>query len=366
MKTFFRGILKKINGSVFTALRIGWGAFVLLSVFLFSSCSTMLYTSIDVLRPAKVTFDKNATQLLLLNNSPVQPPEKGHMNYLHLKKAYGVALAHDSTAFFCLNALEEDLNDKGFFQQVNLQTTSVNPNKNSNKIVPLNQPQVIHQCLFTNSNVLLSLDRILVKDELHEYFLEDSNSYLATLEMHVTTNWSIHYPDRSEVKNLQFTDTVYWQSESYQQKNALNELPRREDALVDAALDAGHKCTDRFTPYWEKADRYFYNNNNKYMKQGMDSVYVRNWTAAIACWEKAYSQAKSHRVKAQAANNMAVGYEIVGDMNKAIQYATDAYYSFGEMSFSDGNTLLRLGKYINDLNKRKEDIELLGRQLGEK
>jgi hypothetical protein len=52
----------------------------LIGLLLFSSCTTMMYTSIDVLRPAKVSFDKNASNLLIVNNTVVQPNNIGHRN----------------------------------------------------------------------------------------------------------------------------------------------------------------------------------------------------------------------------------------------------------------------------------------------
>ena len=49
-----------------------------LVVIFLSSCTNLLYTSLDVLRPAKVAFDADAHNLLLVNNTVVQPVEYGH------------------------------------------------------------------------------------------------------------------------------------------------------------------------------------------------------------------------------------------------------------------------------------------------
>ena len=105
----------------------------------------------------------------------------------------------------------------------------------------------------------------------------------------------------------------------------MSELPNREDALVDGALNVGQKSVNRFVPYWEKADRYFFNSHNKLMKKGMDSVYVKNWKSAIEYWELAIKKTKSTLTKAHATNNIAIAYEILGDIDKALDYATQSY-----------------------------------------
>jgi hypothetical protein len=144
------------------------------------------------------------------------------------------------------------------------------------------------------------------------------------------------------------------------------ELPKRSDALVDGALNTGHKTVDRFIPYWDKVDRYFFNSTNKYMKPGMDSVYVKNWDSAISSWKIAFEKNKSPWIQAQAANNIAIAYEITGNIDKAIEYATIAYYSFGKIDFAGYDSFSRLADYISELNNRKNDIMILKKQLGEK
>jgi len=85
--------------------------------------------------------------------------------------------------------------------------------------------------------------------------------------------------------------------------------------LVDGALYVGQNSIKRFVPYWDKSDRYFFNTSNKYMKQGMDSLYVKNWEAAISIWEKAMDKS-GRSLKAKLSNNIAVAYEITGILIK--------------------------------------------------
>ncbi len=324
-----------------------------------------MYTSLDVLRPAKVAFDKDANNLLIVNNSIAQPVEFGHHNYLYDKEPYGVALSTDSLSIFCLGALAEDIEGKDFFSSVQLQPATINTGTNFDNVYPLSKETVKSLCLSHKANVILSLDKIKVLDDLTESFFQETNTYLSTLELSFETSWSIHYLNDPRVSKVQFKDTVYWESESYIRKKSIGDLPKRVDALVDGALNVGHKTVDRFIPYWDKVDRYLFSTNNKYMKLGMDSVFVRNWTSAISNWEKAYTDTKSDLTQAQAANNMAIGYEILGDMDKALEYANISFYSFGKLNLIDYDTLMRIQQYIVELKERKDEIQLLKKQLAD-
>lgn len=341
--------------------------FILLTfgVVFFTSCTKLFYTSLDVLRPAQVAFSLNSNNLAIINNTVVQPSNFGHKTQLLNEKKTNANVQTDSLAILCLNALNEDLETKDFFASVNLISNSVNKSSYFNNTSELTDENVKKLCNANRSSVLLSLDKIQVNDDLNEYFIPENMSFLATLEARVETTWSIHYPGVTDFETIQFKDTLYWESNTYNRKEAIKELPDRVDALKDAALEAGHKSVNRFVPYWEKVDRYFYSSNNKLMKQAMDSVYVKNWKSAIEIWEKVYNTKQGSIQQAQAANNIAIAYEITGDVENAIEYATKSYYMFGKLTFPDYNSFARIYDYVNELNKRKKEITILKKQIGD-
>jgi len=332
---------------------------------LLTSCTGLLYTSLDVLRPAKVAFAKTANDLLIVNNTVNQPGEYGHKTELLYEIPKNVLINTDSMSVFCLGAFTEDLEGKDFFSSVQLMPNSVNTGKDFFKLTKLSDDQVNNLCSTNHVDVILSLDRMKVYDDLTENYLTESSTYLSTLDLKYETSWSIHYPDNPEVATVQFTDTVFWESESYYRKKAMSDLPNRNDALVDGALNIGHKTVNRFVPYWDKVDRYLFNSSNRLMKKGMDSFYVKNWKSAINSWEIQYNKTNNTRLQAQAANNISIGYEIVGDLDKALDYATKSFYSFGKMTFVDYDSFLRLSEYMKELIQRKKELEILKIQLGE-
>lgn len=333
------------------------------TVFL-GSCTKLLYTSLDVLRPAEVTFAPTANRLLIVNNTVIQPSDIGHRSQKINEKPKVVLLRNDSLALFCLGALTEELESRNFFSTVQLASKSVNPSFNFQTIKPLDSTMVVDLCRSSNANVILSLDKIKVSDDITEYFLNESSEYLNVFEVRYESTWSIHYPNKVQASTIQFKDTIFWDAQSYYRQNALNMLPRRTDGIIDGALNVGKKSINRFLPYWTKADRYFYMYSNKYLKKGMDSIYVKNWKSAINLWDKA-SRSRNTLVQAYAANNIAVAYEILGEIDKAIESAANAYYLLGKSASTDGNAFFNLYSYIQELSTRKKEILLLKKQVGQ-
>lgn len=335
------------------------------TVFL-SSCTKLLYTSLDVLRPAKVAFNSDVNNVLIINNTVPQPADLGHITQFAFEEGKKETLNTDSLSIFCLGALKEDIDSKNFFASVQLSPNSINTSTDFGSANYISDEAVQALCNSTQSDAIISLDKIKVKDEITEVFDALTNSYVSTLELNFESYWSLHYPNKDEFYALQFKDTVYWEAESNYRKKGIKVLPKREDALVDGALYVGQKTVNRLVPYWEKVDRYFFNPNKKYFKQAMDSVYVKNWNSAISNWQIVMNQSKSNWTKAQAANNIAIAYEITGNIDKALEYASQAFYNLQELSFADYNSFVRISEYISELTQRRKDIATLKKQLDEK
>lgn len=331
-----------------------------------ASCKTaMLYTTLDILRPAQVGFAADAQRMLIVNNSAVQPAVVGHTNRPLFKPAEAVAVSTDSVALFALSVLAEEMDATGFFESVDLQLEPVQPDRKFDEIIPLQYATVRQLCDSFDVDVILSLDHMQVRDELGEYYDEEWSLCLAALDVRMETLWSVHYPDEIATTAVHFKDSLFWESESYSLNDAVDNLPDRQDALIDAALWAGQNSAKRFIPYWEQSDRYFYDPDDARMKQGMDSVYVRNWAGAAALWQTVYDTADKVKLKAEAANNLAIAYEILGDYDQAYTYASQAFDLFASRAVSHTEALLRLANYMNELKRRKEEITILNEQLGQ-
>jgi hypothetical protein len=324
----------------------------------------MLYTNIDVLRPAKITFDAGATNLLIVNNAVTQPQEYGHKNEFFNQSPKNIKQNTDSLPLFCLAALNEDIVNKEFFKNVSIHINSTNKNDDFFLIQPLLPDTVNALCKRYDADVVLSLDRFKVNDKIAELHYSDVNSYYMALVARYETQWSVHYPGNNKYTSATFRDTIYWDKESANRREALASLPERKDALVDGALYVGQNMIKRLIPYWEKNERYFFSNSNKKMKEGMDSVYAKKWDGAIHIWKSAIPSA-GNSLKAKLANNIAIAYEIKGDIRNALDYAIQSFSFIKSATLTDEKTISFISNYVKQLSKRKSEAELIEKQLGE-
>lgn len=324
------------------------------------SCTTRAFTSIDVLRPAEVTFNPEVKNLVIVINSVSQPENAGHI-LLKNGKEINKNVKSDSVALFCTASVRENLENKGFFNSVNLSQNNRNHSDNFYKVTPLSKNDVQQLCAMYNAEAVLSLDHIYVTDKTGTYY-NVSKSYVAT-DVSVKTTWSVHYPTYDVTPQyIQFADSFSWES------NNNKEHPTLYNTLVDAAIITGANVADRLIPHWEKQDRYFYTSRNSLMQQAMEAVSYNKWNKAIEIWNEILKDdRKSKNLKFQAANNMAIAHEIIEDYETAIKYVNFAIKLYPSITITDNNltfSIYKMMSYLEYLKLREEEIKLLNKQLG--
>lgn len=335
--------------------------YLIFLLFVLSSCRTQrMFTTLDVLRPAEVTFSPEVQHVLIVNNSVVQPYNVGHSNFstfTNTNNPQNISLKFDSAALFIAASLRENLETNQFFNAVSMSQTNMNTSENYYKISPLNKQTVKFLCNLYKSDAIVSLDHVQTTDKL----IKNAGSNLSALDVKIDTKWTIHYPTDSASHFKQFTDEFSWEEEK------LNNLPDRYDALVDACILTGSNISDRMIPQWGKEDRYFYTPKKSLFVQAMDSVTYRNWPAAIQLWKQAAELTKNSNTKFHAFNNIAIACEIMGDLNNAILYASKAIEIYPYIIIFSSTTedeIFEMINYYETLKKRKEDARLLDKQLG--
>lgn len=338
---------------------------IFIAGFFLSSCTSMRYTTLDVLRPAKVTFAPEVKNVLIVNNAIIQPNDFGHKTELMRERTKNVSVRTDSLSLFALASLTEELRNREFFTRVDLKEKTMNKSTDFFMVKELKHDSVQALCKRYKVDAVISLNRIKVTDRITEYYIESERKYLTELNAVYETQWSIHLPNENKYTSATFNDTVFWDSESYQRKQAYERLPKREDALIDGALYVGQSTAKKLIPNWEKTDRYFFLTENKYMKQAMDSVYVKNWQSAMETWQKITKKGYSNALKAKATYNAGIAAEILGDIDKAIEFTSLALDYFDKSISTDFESFLLVSGHFDELLRRKKEIELVRKQLGE-
>ena len=338
---------------------------ILVTGIVLTSCSGMLYTSIDVLRPARVSFPVDVNQLLVINNTLPQPHTYGHITELFNENQRNVSVETDSLAVFALASFSESIIDKEFFISVSLAHESVNKGADFFSVTLPDQAVLQGLADAYGANGIIALNRILVHDQVGELYNQENASFIAYLEARYEHQWSIHFPQKNQIFSLTTKDTVYWESESFSRQRALSGLPDRRDALIDGALISGQRVVDKFIPYWEKIDRYLFDMADKSFKQGLDAVYMKDWDGAIKIWTALLDNTKSQSKKAKYAHNLSVMHEIKGEVKEAYAYSNLALEYFLNSVILEYKQLMFVVDQNESLKGRMNELEVLNKQLGE-
>jgi hypothetical protein len=136
---------------------------------------------------------------------------------------------------------------------------------------------------------------------------------------------------------------------------ALQRILDKTSAINEVSYDAGSIYAKRITPTYYKVTRYFYNRpkRNKKLMEGVRRSEVADWEGAIESWNEAI-KVDSRKQKGRIALNIAVAYEVLGDMDKALMWASKAYTDYSEKMAND---------YVRDLKARLREEAVVNEQL---
>jgi hypothetical protein len=138
--------------------------------------------------------------------------------------------------------------------------------------------------------------------------------------------------------------------------DAIAGVKYKTESINHAAFDAGVIYGQRITPTYYTVTRNFYDKpkKNKKLSEGVRKSKVADWQGAIQSWEEAMKIAKKDKHKGRISLNIAVGYEVLGDLDKALEWAKKSYVEYEEKLADD---------YMNQLKARINEEAIVRQQL---
>jgi tetratricopeptide (TPR) repeat protein len=141
---------------------------------------------------------------------------------------------------------------------------------------------------------------------------------------------------------------------AYSVQDAINYVMNKVEAINQAGYFAGRTYGERITPSYYTVVREFYNKPRKNIdiRMGVRKSEVADWNGAIEDWTRALNAKR--RIAGRAAYNIAVGWEVLGDIEKAKEWASRAYTDYNE----------KMAKYYYDqLVYRQNEEAIIRRQI---
>ncbi len=172
---------------------------------------------------------------------------------------------------------------------------------------------------------------------------------IAGFRVYIPATKTVVYEDR-------FSWSKTWRQSSTNPIEALNKLVKPNQALMETSYNTGYEFGRSIIPlyYWE--NRSMYKGKKDLIAKGQRQALAKDWEAAILTWKEAsYDNEFKPKTKARAAFNLALGYEVLGDLVQAQKWIQTSYVEDGK---EEALT------YSNILDKRIREQERLKEQTG--
>jgi hypothetical protein len=191
-------------------------------------------------------------------------------------------------------------------------------------------------------NVIDSLCRIFETDALvvqesfgqfiktdfdSEFTLDMGKLYTGAIDLVYSVYWGIYKPSDRLYKSLHVIDTIFWDSYSNNAQKMLNDLPELKDALVEGGVVAGIDFAKQISPKWINSKRKYYATGDKDIDSAAEKALEGNWEEAADIWMK-HVNVKSKKLRSKIEFNLALAFEMTGDIEKAIEWGVKSYKTY--------------------------------------
>lgn len=152
------------------------------------------------------------------------------------------------------------------------------------------------------------------------------------------------------------SQTNTWTGAADSKAGAIAALISRTDAVRHLCGQIGHDYAYKVAPMPITLRRVFYTKSKESpeLEEGGRMAEVGQWREAIAVWEAGIPKAVEQKDKGRMAYNIAVAYEVLGDLEQARIWSQNAYSRYG-------NRTART--YSSQLQGRMNDAQALQNQL---
>lgn len=184
--------------------------------------------------------------------------------------------------------------------------------------------------------------------EVDEWYAEGLGNIKIGIRMYYTA-------DKEIIDQQLLDETNTWQAAADSKAGAIAALISRNSATRHLAEMVGHDYAYKIAPMPVQLRRIFYTKAKDYppLEQGARLAEVNDWKAAISVWEKAIPGAEEKEA-GRMAYNIAVAYEVLGDLRESEKWAQQAYAKYGNKTARS---------YATQIQRRILDSQVLENQM---
>lgn len=327
----------------------------LLLTLLMSSCAGIKYLTVETREPAQVNFPSNIHSIAIVNNVVNQPDEVGHdIVPIGHTQAERRKVSSDSAAIFYTEALAQFLDEEDYFYRVIYYNEPLRKDNDFFMERPIDPEIMLRIRRETGADAIISLDKLIIETRESENFKLQGYIH-ADLKGKIHSILRVYMPTmEGKIPAVQYNDSIRWEGFNIHDGKAYSDhmLPSREEVIKLLAVRAAEKMTYVFVPHWEMQDRWYYTLFNTLMREGESYARGSQWNKAIEKWEAFYHHSSKKIDKAKAANNIALAYEMLDEMDRALEWAKQSNNLFIESTAANSLERRRSLLYKNEIERR--------------
>ena len=338
---------------------------LLIGAIFVTSCAGIKTLTIQTQEPAQVTLPTKVGKLLIIDNAVGQPYDIGHTKKRIGRSAEKVSVRTDSLSIIFTEALAQFLDEEGFFDVVMLHDKAMRNDNDYLSEKSITPETMLDLKKSTGVDAIISLDRILVASDWEDLYVQQGYPY-AKLSGKIRSTLRVYLPTlQGQIPTVHYIDSLYWEGFDISDGRAYAEfvIPHAESALKELAIYAADKMTYVLTPHWVTQERWYYTLPSSTMRQAETFAEQAKWEEAIAKWESFYNSTKKKADRAKAASNIAMGYEMLDDIETARDWVLIAQKLFGEGTPSSSIERKRISIYKTEIERRLDNTNKLNMQV---
>ena len=310
-----------------------------------SSCGSIELLSYDQLSPAEIFLPNQINQIGVVNNMPLRSEPRRDILTLGIM---------DGNGKDCAEELAGKLADSKYFEQVvicdsAIQSQQVGPVDNYSSQLSKNQVQSLIDQL--GVDMLVSFEHLWIQVSKQEVQYPGWETYVPLLQAKYTPVVRLYIPERNQpMLTINLTDSLHWN---------LGSGISEKQVLEEVTSVAAEQVADKMVPTWGATERFFFTGGCVEMRDAAVSVHENDWKMAQETWKELYNRLKKGSTKMRAAYNIALSYEMLGDVETAEQWIEKA----GKLIKGDSQEALLVKQYSETLSVRKTEMANLRIQM---
>ncbi|HET6244857.1 MAG: hypothetical protein H0V01_04680 [Bacteroidetes bacterium] len=311
--------------------------FFLVLLIILQSCTTSL--RISVLQPADINMPHHFEKLAVVHRH--KPSQENILtSVLDGILSGGVGLLTDKEAGkSCLNGLKDALLKTPRYIITEPAGLDLRGTGTGVFAAPLSWEQIEKICIENGAEALIVLEVFDTKSVLSfttgtrkvtnkEGVSTDVIEQVANLRMMVTAGWRIYdYQNKRIVDEFRGESYLDFGGRGTTQQLATAALINGRDAINKAAFNAGSVYGYRISPQWVWVHREYYTKGSPSLKIAGRMARTQDWDAAREIWLK-LSRSQDKKIARRSTHNMAIGYEVAGQLEEALEWSKKSYTQF--------------------------------------